>query len=162
LRNSEGESGSVLLLIFAYAGVEIALQPSGEVLTPSRTVPRAIFLALAITFIARRELSGLADGAATAGAQSADEEVLYSSGLAGTELPLSGASARATVSAYLAGRAADHPFLSLDSLASDGHTVTVAISDTVRLPLLGPLAGALPSGGVIRISASASARSLVR
>ena len=40
---------SVLLLIFAYAGVEIALQPTGEVLKPSRTVPRAIFLALAIT-----------------------------------------------------------------------------------------------------------------
>ena len=148
LRNSEGESGSVLLLIFAYFLIAATLV--------------IVAIDAADVFIARRELSGLADGAATAGAQSADEEVLYSSGLAGTELPLSGASARATVSAYLAGRAADHPFLSLDSLASDGHTVTVAISDTVRLPLLGPLAGALPSGGVIRISASASARSLVR
>jgi amino acid transporter len=40
---------SVLLLVFAYSGVEIALAPSGEVRNPSRTVPRAVFLALAAT-----------------------------------------------------------------------------------------------------------------
>jgi amino acid transporter len=40
---------SVLLLIFAYAGVEIALAPSGEIRNPAQTVPRAIFLALATT-----------------------------------------------------------------------------------------------------------------
>ena len=40
---------SVLLLIFAYAGVEVALAPSGEVRNPARTVPRAVFFALAIT-----------------------------------------------------------------------------------------------------------------
>ena len=39
---------TVLLLIFAYSGVEIALSPSGEVREPARTVPRAVFLALAI------------------------------------------------------------------------------------------------------------------
>jgi amino acid transporter len=40
---------SVLLLIFAFSGVELALAPSGEVVRPARTVPRAIFLALAVT-----------------------------------------------------------------------------------------------------------------
>jgi amino acid transporter len=40
---------SVLLLIFAYSGVEVALAPSGEVRDPARTVPRAVFLALAAT-----------------------------------------------------------------------------------------------------------------
>lgn len=40
---------SVLLLIFAFAGIEVALIPSGEVKNPSRTVPRSIYLALAIT-----------------------------------------------------------------------------------------------------------------
>lgn len=40
---------SVLLLIFAFVGIEVALVPSGEVKNPSRTVPRAIYLALAIT-----------------------------------------------------------------------------------------------------------------
>ena len=40
---------TVLLLIFAFMGIELALVPSGEVKNPSRTVPRSIFLALAIT-----------------------------------------------------------------------------------------------------------------
>lgn len=40
---------SVLLLIFAYAGVEVAIAPSGEVKNPATTVPRAVFLALGIT-----------------------------------------------------------------------------------------------------------------
>lgn len=39
-----GEAG--LLLIFAFFGMESALQVSGEVVNPSRTVPRAIALAL--------------------------------------------------------------------------------------------------------------------
>jgi amino acid transporter len=40
---------TVLLLIFAFVGVEVALGPSGEVRDPSRTVPRAVFLALLLT-----------------------------------------------------------------------------------------------------------------
>src|SRR5438552_3560667 len=40
---------SVLLLIFAFVGVEVALVPSGEIKQPARTVPRAIFTALVIT-----------------------------------------------------------------------------------------------------------------
>jgi APA family basic amino acid/polyamine antiporter len=36
-----------LLLIFAFAGIETALVPSGEVRDPARTVPRAIALAMA-------------------------------------------------------------------------------------------------------------------
>ena len=40
---------TVLLLIFAFMGIELALVPSGEVKNPARTVPRSIFLALAIT-----------------------------------------------------------------------------------------------------------------
>ena len=38
-----------LLLIFAFIGIEMALVPSGEVMEPARTVPRAIFLALGLT-----------------------------------------------------------------------------------------------------------------
>ena len=41
-------SRASLLLIFAFLGVESALVPSGEVANPSRTVPRAIFLAMAV------------------------------------------------------------------------------------------------------------------
>jgi amino acid transporter len=42
---------SVLLLLFAFVGIEVALIPSGEVKDPPRTVPRAIYLALAITTV---------------------------------------------------------------------------------------------------------------
>ncbi len=40
---------SILLLLFAFFGIEVALIPSGEVKTPARTVPRAIYTALALT-----------------------------------------------------------------------------------------------------------------
>ena len=42
-----GISRASLLLIFAFLGVESALVPSGEVADPSRTVPRAIWIAMA-------------------------------------------------------------------------------------------------------------------
>lgn len=42
---------SVLLLIFAFMGIETALVPSGEIKAPARTIPRAIFTALAITTV---------------------------------------------------------------------------------------------------------------
>jgi amino acid transporter len=40
---------TAIVLIFAFVGVEIALVPSGEIQNPARTVPRALFAALAIT-----------------------------------------------------------------------------------------------------------------
>jgi len=40
---------SILLLLFAFFGIEVALIPSGEVKTPARTVPRAIYSALILT-----------------------------------------------------------------------------------------------------------------
>jgi len=40
---------TAIVLIFAFVGVEIALVPSGEIRAPARTVPRALFLALATT-----------------------------------------------------------------------------------------------------------------
>ncbi len=41
----------VLLLLFAFVGIEVALMPSGEVKDPARTVPRAIYLALFVTTV---------------------------------------------------------------------------------------------------------------
>src|SRR5256714_4553562 len=40
---------AVLLLVFAFFGIERSLTPSGEVRNPARTVPRAIYLALGVT-----------------------------------------------------------------------------------------------------------------
>jgi amino acid transporter len=54
--------GTVLLLIFAFLGVEVALVPSGEVKDPARTVPRALFLALAATTLLYLAIQLVAQG----------------------------------------------------------------------------------------------------
>jgi basic amino acid/polyamine antiporter, APA family len=48
---SKALGDGVILLIFAFVGIEVALIPSGELKNPSRTVPRAAYLALVITTI---------------------------------------------------------------------------------------------------------------
>jgi amino acid transporter len=49
--SSKELGNSVLLLLFAFVGIEVALIPSGEVKNPARTVPRSAYLALVITTI---------------------------------------------------------------------------------------------------------------
>src|SRR5207244_7149349 len=53
---------TAIVLIFAFVGVEVALVPSGEVVDPPRTVPRALFLALAITTTLYLLVQGVAQG----------------------------------------------------------------------------------------------------
>ena len=48
---SKALGDSVIQLIFAFVGIEVALIPSGEVRAPARTVPRAAYLALVSTTI---------------------------------------------------------------------------------------------------------------
>ena len=49
---SVGDLGRAsVFLIFAFAGIESAMVPSGEVRTPGRTVPRAVLLAMAIVTV---------------------------------------------------------------------------------------------------------------
>src|SRR5438046_8302093 len=48
---SKALGDSVILLIFAFVGIEVALIPSGEVKNPARTVPRSAYLALVITTV---------------------------------------------------------------------------------------------------------------
>jgi amino acid transporter len=79
---SKALGDGVILLMFAFVGIEVALIPSGEVKNPARTVPRSAYLALGITTIiyiaiqlvaqgtlgpdlARHSDSPLADAAAT-------------------------------------------------------------------------------------------------
>src|SRR5690349_16340288 len=47
--SSKSLGDAVILLIFAFVGIEVALIPSGEVKNPARTVPRSAYLALLIT-----------------------------------------------------------------------------------------------------------------
>jgi basic amino acid/polyamine antiporter, APA family len=53
---------SSILLIFAFAGIESALVPSGEVKDAARTVPRAILIAMAATTILYAGLQFVAQG----------------------------------------------------------------------------------------------------
>ena len=48
---SKALGDSVVLLMFAFVGIEVALIPSGEVKNPTRTVPRSAYLALVITTV---------------------------------------------------------------------------------------------------------------
>jgi amino acid transporter len=53
---------TAVLLFFAFMGIEGALNVSGEVTNPSRTVPRAIFLALALVAVLYIGLQTVAQG----------------------------------------------------------------------------------------------------
>jgi basic amino acid/polyamine antiporter, APA family len=47
--SSKSLGDAVVLLMFAFVGIEVALIPSGEVKNPARTVPRSAYLALVVT-----------------------------------------------------------------------------------------------------------------
>jgi APA family basic amino acid/polyamine antiporter len=53
---------SSILLLFAFAGIEAALVPGGEVRNPARTVPRAILLAMITTTLLYAGLQFVAQG----------------------------------------------------------------------------------------------------
>lgn len=66
---------SMVLVIFAYAGMETALLPSGEVSNPSRVVPRATLTAIALVVLLYIALQVVAQG-------------VLGSALAGNKIPL--------------------------------------------------------------------------
>src|SRR5437588_7124802 len=68
---SKSLGDAVILLIFAFVGIEVALIPSGEVKNPARAVPRAAYLALVITTILYILIQLVAQG--TLGPQLADK-----------------------------------------------------------------------------------------
>ena len=111
-----------LLLIFAFAGIESALVPSGEVREPSRTVPRAIAIAmLAITalYITLQVVAQgvLGDGLATATASPLADTAGASLGGWARSLLLAGASI--STFGYLGGMTLSMPRM-LFALARDG------------------------------------------
>ena len=70
-----------VILVFAYAGVESALVPSGEVRDPARTVPRAVFLAMGMVTLVYVGLQVVAQG-------------VLGAALPGSATPLAGAAGR--------------------------------------------------------------------
>jgi APA family basic amino acid/polyamine antiporter len=98
---SKSLGDAVILLIFAFVGIEVALIPSGEVKNPARTVPRSAYLALVITTIIYIMIQLVAQG--TLGADLANykdaplaEAAVKSLGNIGRTILLAGA----TVSAF--------------------------------------------------------------
>ncbi|MBV9618313.1 MAG: amino acid permease [Verrucomicrobia bacterium] len=60
--SSKSLGDAVVLLMFAFVGIEVALIPSGEVKNPSRTVPRSAYLALVVTTIIYILIQVVAEG----------------------------------------------------------------------------------------------------
>ena len=60
---SDSLGNAMLLLMFAFFGIENSLNPSGEVRNPSRTVPRAIYFALGLTTVVYILIQLVAQGA---------------------------------------------------------------------------------------------------
>jgi amino acid transporter len=61
--DSRSLGDAVLLLMFAFFGIEGALTPSGEVRNPARTVPRAIYIAICLTTLVYLLIQFVAQGA---------------------------------------------------------------------------------------------------
>src|SRR5213083_2276713 len=64
--SSKSLGDAVILLIFAFVGIEVALIPSGEVKNPARTVPRSAYLALVVTTIIYLMIQLVAQGTLSA------------------------------------------------------------------------------------------------
>ncbi len=120
---SGGQLGRTsLLLVFAFAGTEVALTPSGEVRDPARTVPRAVLLGLGVVVLLYLALQIVAQGvlgdrlpqAANAPLAEAAAQVL---GRSGRALVLAGAAISAF--GYLTSDVLATP-RSLYALAEDG------------------------------------------
>src|SRR5438094_9073842 len=60
--SSKSLGDAVILLIFAFVGIEVALIPSGEVKNPARTAPRSAYLALVVTTIIYLMIQLIAQG----------------------------------------------------------------------------------------------------
>ena len=75
-------SRASIFLIFAFAGIESALVPSGEVRDPARTVPRAVFLAMGLVTVIYVLLQLVAQGT-------------LGTALVGSQTPLADAAGRA-------------------------------------------------------------------
>lgn len=121
---------------------------------------------VSVAFLARRQLAGLADGAALAGAQALDRPAFYTGGAAGATLPVAADGVQAAVTGYLtaSGEAQRMPGLTVELAPPAGGTVTLTLRRPVRLPFLGVLrfAGAGAGGvadGALTVAVTASARS---
>lgn len=92
----------------------------------------AVMTDVTAAFLQRRHLMAIADAAALAGAQAIDLDAYYAEGArVGTRLSPAQVAAAARSHALAYG---DVPWMSVDSVVSDGVTVRVALSAPLQLP----------------------------
>ncbi|HTM34373.1 MAG TPA: amino acid permease [Vicinamibacterales bacterium] len=112
-----------LLLIFAFAGIEVALVPSGEIRDPARTVPRGLALAMAgITtiYIALQVVSQGVLGSKLADATASPLADVAAAALGGWARHVLLAGASISMFGYLGGMTLSMPRM-LFALARDGY-----------------------------------------
>ncbi len=112
----KGVLGAAGILIFAFAGIEGALAPSGELKDPNRTVPRAAFLALGLVTVLYIAIH------------------LVAQGILGPELAVDKVTPLATAAARFAGPAGFTIMVVAASISMLGHT-SGAILATPRMLL---------------------------
>lgn len=127
-----------LLLIFAFAGIEVALVPSGEIRDPIRTVPRGLALAMiGITalYIALQVVSQGVLGAGLATATAAPLADVASASLGGWAGHVLLAGASISMFGYLGGMTLSMPRM-LFALARDGYLpqALAAVHPVYRTP----------------------------
>lgn len=137
------EDGALAPLIIMYAAVAAGMILAG--------------IDASAAFLAARNLSATADGAAAAAAQAVDPASLYAGG-GGGDLPLSAAAVARVVGGYLG---ADPGVTWRATVSPDGRTVTVELAERAALPVGGPLlrlAGPAYADGRVPVVVTASAR----
>ena len=111
-----------LLLIFAFAGIEVALVPSGEVRDAARTVPRAVALAMVgvtVLYIALQVVSQGVLGGGLAQATVSPLADVAATSLGGSAASLLLAGASISIFGYLGGMTLSMPRM-IFALARDG------------------------------------------
>jgi amino acid transporter len=112
-----------LLLIFAFAGIEVALVPSGEIRDPARTVPRGLALAMvgiATLYIALQVISQGVLGSKLATATAAPLADVAEASLGGWARQVLLVGASISMFGYLGGMTLSMPRM-LFALARDGY-----------------------------------------
>ena len=135
-----------LLLVFAFAGVEVALVPSGEVRDTARTVPRAIAVAMlgitALYVALQVSAQGILGGALAQSAAPLADAAGLAFGEGARALLLGGAAV--SMFGYLGGMILSMPRM-LFALARDGYLPRqlAAVHPTLRTPQLAILVQAV-------------------
>jgi hypothetical protein len=141
-----GDSGQVMLLIFAYSAISLLLV--------------TVVIGASAVHLERKRLLALADAAALDAADALDTGGLYGQGAHPDGVPLTDDSVRASVAAYVetAGAAAEFEDFAVapGTGTQDGRTAEVTLVARARLPIVSSVLGDYADG--IQLVATSRAR----